>query len=294
MVALSTEHYPTSLSIWKQPIYETHTTYETQQGQSAYEMRIDKAYEQTHDAYTKHETRNTRDVHLLPATTPCEPSPFEAGDDMRWRLCALCCRHLNESSDITESPESIKKSFRSDTTDTERCHSEKMDTMLEIHNVQSKKTLETMIKTDLYKTELCRNWEESGDCRYGSRCQFAHGHSELRNLLRHPKYKTSPCKTFMKMGSCPYGQRCCFSHIKEPVKPKTNPTTCSFESSTSPQTPLFLSWLSDLSNFKKRGTKSLYSKPLLPTSFLNQDFSGFNHLFNNINWLDEISPFSLG
>ncbi|KAJ9178086.1 hypothetical protein P3X46_009998 [Hevea brasiliensis] len=32
----------------------------------------------------------------------------------------------------------------------------------------------------VYKTELCRSWEEFGQCRYGSKCQFAHGKEELR------------------------------------------------------------------------------------------------------------------
>lgn len=33
---------------------------------------------------------------------------------------------------------------------------------------------------NLYKTELCMSWEKSGTCRYGSRCQFAHGKEEKR------------------------------------------------------------------------------------------------------------------
>lgn len=42
-------------------------------------------------------------------------------------------------------------------------------------------------KLGLYKTELCRSWEEKGTCRYGAKCQFAHGEEELRNVARHPK-----------------------------------------------------------------------------------------------------------
>ncbi|CEH14558.1 ccch-type zn-finger protein [Ceraceosorus bombacis] len=46
-------------------------------------------------------------------------------------------------------------------------------------------------KLGLYKTELCRSWEERGDCRYGKcECQFAHGPHELRPIERHAKYKT--------------------------------------------------------------------------------------------------------
>ena len=31
-----------------------------------------------------------------------------------------------------------------------------------------------------YKTALCKNWQESGHCPYGPRCQFAHGDHEVR------------------------------------------------------------------------------------------------------------------
>ncbi|KAK9694157.1 hypothetical protein K7432_013548 [Basidiobolus ranarum] len=65
----------------------------------------------------------------------------------------------------------------------------------------------------LYKTELCRSFEETATCRYGTKCQFAHGEQELRPVMRHPKYKTLLCKAFWEQGSCPYGQRCCFIHI---------------------------------------------------------------------------------
>ncbi|KAK9816485.1 hypothetical protein WJX72_000874 [[Myrmecia] bisecta] len=63
-----------------------------------------------------------------------------------------------------------------------------------------------------YKTELCRSWEETGSCRYGGKCQFAHGPHELRPVQRHPKYKTEVCRTFANTGTCPYGTRCRFIH----------------------------------------------------------------------------------
>ncbi|KAK0473243.1 hypothetical protein IW261DRAFT_1553149 [Armillaria novae-zelandiae] len=65
-------------------------------------------------------------------------------------------------------------------------------------------------KLGLYKTELCRSWEEKGTCRYGAKCQFAHGEDELRKVSRHPK-------TFWVSGSCPYGKRCCFIHTELPT-----------------------------------------------------------------------------
>ncbi|XP_048191291.1 mRNA decay activator protein ZFP36L2-like [Perognathus longimembris pacificus] len=63
-----------------------------------------------------------------------------------------------------------------------------------------------------YKTELCRPFQEYGKCKYGEKCQFAHGFQELRNLSRHPKYKTELCRTFHSIGFCPYGPRCHFIH----------------------------------------------------------------------------------
>jgi len=68
------------------------------------------------------------------------------------------------------------------------------------------------VKCDRYKTELCRTYEENGTCRYGDKCQFAHGAAELRTVARHPKYKTDLCRTFHTTGFCPYGSRCHFIH----------------------------------------------------------------------------------
>lgn len=30
-----------------------------------------------------------------------------------------------------------------------------------------------------YKTEMCKNWVETGKCNYGEKCKFAHGKNEL-------------------------------------------------------------------------------------------------------------------
>lgn len=75
----------------------------------------------------------------------------------------------------------------------------------------------------LYKTELCRPFAATGRCRYGARCQFAHGPGELRGLRRHPKYRTQPCSTFLRCGSCPYGPRCHFLHGPPPLQPAPAP-----------------------------------------------------------------------
>jgi hypothetical protein len=53
-----------------------------------------------------------------------------------------------------------------------------------------------------YKTELCRSYHETGFCKYGEKCQFAHGYHEIRSLNRHPKYKTVLCRTYHCTGYC--------------------------------------------------------------------------------------------
>jgi len=68
------------------------------------------------------------------------------------------------------------------------------------------------VNTSRYKTEMCRPFQENGSCKYGDKCQFAHGFGELRTVTRHPKYKTDLCRTYHSSGFCPYGPRCHFVH----------------------------------------------------------------------------------
>ena len=70
-----------------------------------------------------------------------------------------------------------------------------------------------------YKTELCRPFMENGECKYGEKCQFAHGRHELKQMSRHPKYKTEYCRTFHTVGFCPYGPRCHFLHLLDRDNP---------------------------------------------------------------------------
>ena len=72
--------------------------------------------------------------------------------------------------------------------------------------------------TSRYKTELCRTYAEHGTCRYGDKCQFAHGRDDLRAVARHPKYKTDLCRTYHTTGLCPYGPRCHFIHNEDEAR----------------------------------------------------------------------------
>ncbi|KAJ1548904.1 cytochrome b subunit of succinate dehydrogenase, Sdh3p [Cladochytrium tenue] len=91
-------------------------------------------------------------------------------------------------------------------------------------------------KHPLHKTELCRSWEETGSCRYGSKCQFAHSQQELRTVKRHPKWRTKRCKTFWTEGTCPYGKRCGFIHHPDDQAPSAGDSATDVGSS-SPMDP---------------------------------------------------------
>ncbi|XP_052205532.1 zinc finger CCCH domain-containing protein 14-like [Diospyros lotus] len=64
----------------------------------------------------------------------------------------------------------------------------------------------------MFKTELCNKWQQTGECPYGQNCQFAHGITELRPVIRHPRYKTEVCRMVLAGDNCPYGHRCHFRH----------------------------------------------------------------------------------
>ena len=63
------------------------------------------------------------------------------------------------------------------------------------------------------KTELCKNWETYGYCKFNEYCSFAHGIQELRSKYdKNSSYKLKQCKNFIDEGLCPYGTRCHFIH----------------------------------------------------------------------------------
>lgn len=118
-----------------------------------------------------------------------------------------------------------------------------------------------------YKTELCRPFEESGSCKYGDKCQFAHGYHELRNLSRHPKYKTELCRTFHTVGFCPYGPRCHFLHEAEGQgKSEQAPQKFGRQASTRAS-----------SNYTPTSSNSGSSSPSLSPSVSDNDYSAFTY-----------------
>ncbi|KAJ8545897.1 hypothetical protein K7X08_018480 [Anisodus acutangulus] len=75
----------------------------------------------------------------------------------------------------------------------------------------------------MFKTELCNKWQETGTCPYGENCQFAHGITELRPVIRHPRYKTEVCRMVLAGDMCPYGHRCHFRHSLTEEERRTGP-----------------------------------------------------------------------
>ena len=66
-----------------------------------------------------------------------------------------------------------------------------------------------------YKTELCKKFQNTGQCPYGYKCRFAHGKDELISKAQGKNYKKRLCKSFYEKGYCPYGSRCHFQHFQK-------------------------------------------------------------------------------
>jgi hypothetical protein len=79
-----------------------------------------------------------------------------------------------------------------------------------------------------YKSSLCKNFMEGGECSYGPKCNFAHGPMEIRSVASqpmmpagtqggspggmNPMFKTSMCHNMMNEGNCMKGMMCKFAH----------------------------------------------------------------------------------
>ncbi|KAL2513651.1 uncharacterized protein Fot_27668 [Forsythia ovata] len=81
-----------------------------------------------------------------------------------------------------------------------------------------------------YKAEKCRSWEDSGICRFGSKCQFAHGKEELcpRPIPSSSKNKLEICESYNISGgssSSSYGTKCRFGphQVKAAPGPPISP-----------------------------------------------------------------------
>ena len=86
--------------------------------------------------------------------------------------------------------------------------------------IQENKILNKLSKMAILnnaKTVLCSSFMETGKCKYGKNCTFAHGEDELKSL----KFYAKPCILFNRNGRCDKGNQCEYLHFKEPyvIKP---------------------------------------------------------------------------
>jgi len=71
----------------------------------------------------------------------------------------------------------------------------------------------TRLRYDASLIQKCRYWTLGLECPFREQCCFAHGSNELRNKQHLPRnYRTKVCANFQRTGCCKYGERCQFLH----------------------------------------------------------------------------------
>ncbi|KAM6933205.1 mRNA decay activator protein ZFP36 [Xenentodon cancila] len=162
------------------------------------------------------------------------PLPPQLGNSTRGKSGFLSQRSVS----MVETGSAPGASLSWPGTDLNASQSDLSPSVLNSGSSSSTSSVSSSSSSSRYKTELCRSFTENGLCKYGGKCQFAHGPEELRDLNRHPKYKTEPCRTFHTIGFCPYGIRCHFVHNGEEEKKASFSHSSSFSSSSNiPQQP---------------------------------------------------------
>ena len=91
---------------------------------------------------------------------------------------------------------------------------------LQLGDIDKKAFIKNLIEAEnkldpKYKTELCKKFQNTGQCPYGYKCRFAHGKDELISKNQGKNYKKRLCKSFYEKGYCPYGSRCNFRHFEK-------------------------------------------------------------------------------
>lgn len=157
--------------------------------------------------------------------SPCLSEEESDGSHYQYKQTPICGGHKTMKSPSHSQKKRETKNYKKEELDSDN---ESIRSSKKVPKSLSKKLLVSTSPSNnsqdesekkqksLYKTELCRNWEETNHCRYGMKCQYAHGAADLREIDRHPKYKTQKCRTFHQTGACPYGARCTFRHFNLP------------------------------------------------------------------------------
>jgi hypothetical protein len=74
----------------------------------------------------------------------------------------------------------------------------------------------------LYKTRLCGQFINTGYCDFNHLCFYAHGKKELRFIIYNLKYKTKKCKEYYESWNCPFENNCNYIHDDDVDLYKTN------------------------------------------------------------------------
>ena len=89
-----------------------------------------------------------------------------------------------------------------------------------------------------FRTEMCKNFELYGTCKYGDKCSFAHGKQQIMNKTDvSASYKTRICKKYVNNGYCPYGLRCQFIHDEREMVQNLSPRSETSETASPNMTP---------------------------------------------------------
>ena len=74
-----------------------------------------------------------------------------------------------------------------------------------------------------FKTSMCKNILEKGQCPHGDYCLFAHKSSELRKKsleIDEENFKTRMCKNVIEKGHCTHGIYCQYAHKPSELRKK--------------------------------------------------------------------------
>ena len=75
-------------------------------------------------------------------------------------------------------------------------------------------------------SKLCRHWTATGQCSFGTKCNFLHGTGSAPGASRGPSAPApGMCKSFLSTGQCNYGARCRYMHTANGSAPASSNTT---------------------------------------------------------------------